>query len=506
MADPIQTPALPSTADPTPYVPVSWMAVSAAVVSGLFLVVLIGLGLTAFFVEKKPLLEDRLLIFPVIGVILSFAARRMIRNSEGTRTGEKLANAAWWGSIVAGLGFGAYLLAIDFSIRRDARAEVERWVGNILKDDPSDPVRVDLNRAFISTLDPDRRRNLLADNPGALESEFREPYMAFKQSDIVRMAHRNRGECQFIPGGVKDWMFRPTGVECLFTGTLKCPEGEFPLQIPMRGVEGGVSSQSTRRQWLLVIPATGLFIPEKISRTPYGWMVEALEQTGVEFGKGFLNLLGNGPNIYAYAYHTMIGDESKFPLWIAITQSTPGRWALGGGSAAFVPFFTPDYEKYMRNDFFKLPGGGEPNQEQKNQFKKAWEMMGLLPIGARIKNNPDKAATITITDSAIEVQIPCELPLPATLGTESATARCRLVISCTDPNLLSEVKKLRSTANPDVGTSLPPGDLRSLSFKWRVARVETGMYPISNAPRERGGMPVPPIPGQPGMTGDMPSR
>src|SRR4051794_20298782 len=107
MADPTPTPALPSTADPTPYVSVSWMAVAAATAAGVFVVIMLALALSAF-ASKMPLLIDELLALPVIGIVLSFAARRMIRNSEGTRTGENLANAAWWVCLVGGLGYAAY--------------------------------------------------------------------------------------------------------------------------------------------------------------------------------------------------------------------------------------------------------------------------------------------------------------------------------------------------------------------------------------------------------------
>src|SRR5438093_1247197 len=123
MAEPTPSPALASTADPTPYVPVSWLAVAAFSVAGLFVVTLLALGGFAF-VNKKPLLMGELLVLPVIAIVLSFAARRAIRNSEGTRTGEKLAANAWWLSVVFGLCYVAYLFAIDFAIRRDARGEV----------------------------------------------------------------------------------------------------------------------------------------------------------------------------------------------------------------------------------------------------------------------------------------------------------------------------------------------------------------------------------------------
>jgi hypothetical protein len=458
------------------------------------MVVLIGLGLWDFFKEKKPLLLPVLLILPAIGVVLSYAGRRMIRNSEGTRTGEKLVNSAWWVCIVGGLGYAAYLMAIDFSVRRDATNEVEKWVGNILKDDPNSAIHVDMNRAFIATLDPDRRRNLLADDQTQLETEFRDAYLAFKQCDLVRIVQRNKNECEFVPDGLMDWIDRSNGVDCLFTGTLKCREGIFPLQIPLKGFEAGASSQATRRQWLLIVPPSGLFVQDKIKRTAYGWTINELEKSGVEVGKEFLFRISNGPTaFYPETYHLMIGSEARLTFWNSISQTTFGRWALSGGPAIMAPFFTPESEKYFRDDFFKLPGGGEPGQDQKTQFKKAWDILGLIPPGMRLKTNPDKFPTTAITENAIEVRLPCELPMP---GSGVSAARCRLLIVCTDPAVVADVKRLRDEAKPDQVAAAPPDNLHSRNIKWRIVRVETDLIPIEYVSQQRPSMPSPP--GMPG--------
>ena len=71
MAEPTHSPSLPSTADTTPYVPVSWMAVAAIAVAGLFALLLLAFGAAAF-TNKKPLLMEGLLALPVIAVVLEF--------------------------------------------------------------------------------------------------------------------------------------------------------------------------------------------------------------------------------------------------------------------------------------------------------------------------------------------------------------------------------------------------------------------------------------------------
>src|SRR5437870_5677865 len=104
MAEPTSTPSLPSTADTTPYAPLSWMAVAAATVALGFLITIVVAGVVSFR-SKKPLLMEEILLLPVTAIVFSFVARRVIRNSEGTRIGEDLANAAWWTSLVLMLGY-----------------------------------------------------------------------------------------------------------------------------------------------------------------------------------------------------------------------------------------------------------------------------------------------------------------------------------------------------------------------------------------------------------------
>ena len=126
-------PALPSTADSVPYVPVSWMAVGAAVVAALFLIVLLVSGYSAYK-SRRPMIGAPELMFSLaaVAVLLSFAARRMIRDSDGTRTGQlfniNLPVVSWWVGLIGFLGYGAYFLAIEYSIQRETKGEVSRGV------------------------------------------------------------------------------------------------------------------------------------------------------------------------------------------------------------------------------------------------------------------------------------------------------------------------------------------------------------------------------------------
>ncbi len=498
MADttPASTPALPSTADPLPYVPVSWMAVAALTVAALFVGVLLVLGVSAYL-GKKPLILPELLVLAVVGMVLSFAGRRMIRNSEGTRTGDKLADTAWWVSVVAGLGYTAYLFAIEYSIRRDAEAEIERWVGWILKADP-----VELDKAFIRTLPPGRRVGLSASNPAQLQAEFGDQYVAFGQVDLVRLAKRSPGLYTFVPLGLKDWSYRPSGIECVFAGVVKGPEGSFPVEIFLKGVEGGVGSDTevAGRQWAITAPQSGFVLRDKLSITPYGWLLTELDKSGSQIGQKFVEGSRFGPPVHYSLYHEHMRPRKEAAFWERVAGTIEPLMALAGGPAMMLPL-TAGYSEYFRDQAFKLPGGAEPTTEQKARFVAGWNGAGLGRPGARIPKNDtiDAQNLLTVTDDAVELRMPCEVLLEGVAGDSTGAARGRLLLVCTDPDVLAELKKLQAESNPDQGTSSPPTNQKKRAFNWRVVRVESNLQEVKV--NTRGGPGGPPGGGMPGGPG-----
>jgi hypothetical protein len=488
MAESTSAPALPSTADPIPYVPVSWMAVAALMVAAIYIAVMVALGASAFYL-KKPLVQVELLVLPAVGVVLCFAARRVIRNSEGTRTGENLANTAWWICVIGGLGYAAYLLAIDYAIRRDAKAELEKWMDSISAGDERG-----LNWAFLHTREPNQRAGIPAEDTAQVKGRFYDEYVAFAQCDLVRIARRNKADCQFVPGAVKEWSYRTGGIECTFTGVMKCPEGRFPLIIALRGIDS-TAAEGLGRQWGIHFNPTGNFIArDQQSLTRYGWLMAAMEEAGGAFGNQFIVALQTSRATLPYLYHTAMMETpvEMLRFWHTSGVTAPGRMAVAGGLSATRPY-TADYLAYSFPDkFFRDVGGAAPTPEKRKTFADIWEAGGMLPAGARLRNSADTHSSVHVTDTAVEVRVPCELPF---VGQDAmSAARGRLVLVSTDPKLLSEIKQLRQEANPDAGSSLPPQELRGRDFKWRVVRLESDLNKVVTQPRpgEPGGPPAPP--------------
>ena len=503
-------PALPSTADAQPYVPVSWPAVAAAAVAAVFVLVLLVLGWGAYR-SKKPLIAPEVLILPVVAWVLCFVAARLIRSSEGTRTGVlfgmNLPKAAAWVSGVLFLVYGTYLLAIDYSIRQDAKTEVTGWVELIAKpDDPAAPDPVD--KAFLRTLPPANRGNFnrLTDRTelrNKLQAQYREELAGFRQSDLIQLVERNRDTGRFEAGGLRDWQNKDNGVECIFTGTFRCAEGSFPVAIPLKGIEGGTTAEGAAagRQWQVVVPYGASFLQrDRVSLTPYGWLLLAVERSGVDFCQHVI-MFAAAPAARPYVYHAFIADGQDPRPWgryvgvIAKTGNpdldaprgpwgetfkavwTGGSFAAGGGPTMAVGY-TPAYQQFVRTGFLKHPAGGTFTQAQRDRFAKVWnEERGIVPPGGSIKNNPDVNSTVIFSPGVVELRLPVEIPFD-----DGTSARARLVAECRDPALLAELQSLRASADPDKGTNDPPQATLARSFPWRVARIESDLYSVRPTP------------------------
>lgn len=490
MAEPTVSsgPSLPSTADAVPYVAVSWLAVAAAGAAAALLLSMIALGIVDYFAHK-PLLELELFAaLAITAILLSFAARRVIRNSEGTRTGTlfgiNLPSAAWWTGVVLGLGYIAYMFAIEYSIRKDAQFEVQAWLDNIQKGDAES-----LNRAFHRTQEAAVRRTVRPDDGAGMEARWRDNYVAFHQCDIVLSTQRNPGST-FELGGLRDWTFTPAGVECVFTATLTNAEGIFPLRIPLRAAEQrGSAADAGGRQWQIVFTASGFIQPDESKITPYGWQVMPIVANGGEFGRKFIATCSrreNRPD--AILDYTDADPQMKAFLQSHRTSIHSARLAGMGGAAASVASSRREAYDAIADRFSTLPNGAAPDARQKQLFRDIWNGTGFNRIGERIRDNPDQHDRISFTDSRLELRVPVEVPLPS-VESEVRLARGRILLVCSDPAILAELKSLRESSSPDQATTTRPEGLRIMSVPWKVVRLESDLKSIPVPPRQRNTMP-----------------
>lgn len=490
-----QGPALPSTADATPYVPVAGLAVAAAVAAGALAVALALLGGVAFL-NRKPLIEPAVLLIATaaVAVALAFAARRVIRNSEGTRGGEKLASSAWWLAVVLGLCYAAYLMAIDFSVKREARRKMDEWLGFLQKgtDERAKVEDVDLNMgiAVWGTLPPGEQQGLRANDTGAIRLRYRDAMLLLGNCDLAKLMRRNGDELR-LDHTSATWVPRPGSIEAALHATATCPEGVFPVTVQLRGLDGTAGPDGGRagpRQWHVSRPQGGTFVDRAGStRTPYGWLVEYLEVNGGLFGKGFISFAQTGPAAHPYAYRAFVTpDDGDRQAWRDLGSPANGRlqiaFALAVGARGTD--WTAGYATFRDKELIKLPNGADPTPEQRATFLRVWNALGIRPAGDRLRDPAggpiDTESLVTMTDTEVLVRVPAEIPFDA-----RDAARARVVVSCTDPALLAELKQLRASADPKVTTGSPPASLNNRTFPWRVVRIESDLQRVTIAPPQR---------------------
>jgi hypothetical protein len=309
----------------------------------------------------------------------------------------------------------------------------------------------------------------------------------------MKLARRNRGDGEFVftPGGVADWSYRPGAIDCVFTGTVTCPEGVFPVSVPLKGVEGITAGEGGGggRQWSVAWKPGGTFIQQdKVERTGYGWLVLILELDGGGFGKAFIDHVNFGPTSYPYLYRAFVAEPAD-TSWLAVARSPGIHLFFAAPFGILHPNASRDQ---LAASFFKGKDGAEPTAEQAGRFLAAWNAQGVFEAGRRLKDPgggvPDKDINLRLTDGAVEVLVPVEIPLQNAVGKQE-TARGKLVVACKDPALLAELKERKSAAKTDKPTSSPPPAFRDRSFTWRVVRIESDLVPVSIQQPSMGGPP-----------------
>src|SRR5262249_22759811 len=131
----------------------------ASLAFGAFFAVYLVLAALWALRDRSPLLPPAwLLALPFIGAALALTAMYLIRNSEGTLAGMKLAVWGWWLSVGFGLGYGAYYGATAVAVQKQAEDFALAWL-NKIKDGK-------FGDAFMDTQDPANRKKF---NPEDLE-------------------------------------------------------------------------------------------------------------------------------------------------------------------------------------------------------------------------------------------------------------------------------------------------------------------------------------------------
>ena len=481
----------------TSYAPINFLAAASLGAAGLYALGIVVFGLIAFR-DGKSLFVEWLLVVAAAAVVLAFVARRQIRGSEGTQTGERYANLGWTIGFVGGVGYIAYLLAVQYAVRRDAEKEFGRWAGQVAKLDPANPHDPALAAAAYYTLSAGQRASVKGETDVAgMEAGQRDALLILSVSDLARVCRRNPGAVTITGRGVQKWDQRPTEISCTLTGTAVTPEGEFRLVVPMQAEY----DQLKQRQWRVLPPSQGAGYIERRELTEYGWQLDALEQSGRAFAQQLFGLLAK-PGGSNPAYTTFVAPEfepdSGASAFNAVMQAKDNdrlAGVTGAAPAAVVPN-PPGAEAYLTTRVFGKPDGAKLEPAEADKFRYAWSAAGrLVPAGSAVKGNPDVNPAVAVVDGVVEVSVPAEMQLTAEASPPTARAAVVLRLSPAGQAKLGP-DLARMKADPGPRTVTPPADIveRVRTLPWRVTRITSDLRPLPKPERAPPG-------GQPGMGG-----
>lgn len=499
------TPRLPSASgDTSNYAPYSFLSVFALLVAGLFAVLLLTMGISSWMISQ-PMFEPRLLILPIVAVILAYAGRKQIQNSEGTRVGLRFCNWAWWIAIIGGCAYAAYLVGIGFAVRSDADEAFARWGAVVVKVDPIDPKNVDLGGSFHATLPPEKQPSVSPNDSGKLRALYASQMMAFRQSDLIRLCFRNPNAVRFEVMGLEDWENDKTDLNCRLTVKLHCPEGEFQMSIALKKsiVEG-----KPQPVWQVLPPqneATNYVRPLWFST--YGERIRDMEIAAHSLVYNqFLNAVSS--KAQQASIFRAFGEEQPDPTrtYDKLVSDWQLRLALYGGLGAYSPEPGENSPEWLlklalsgglnateaRHRYFALaenhfkplePANALDERKMREAFIEFWRHGEFRRPNTVIPKNPDVNMILVPGEEAWYARVPIEMQPSAT-----GLIACRGVVVLKLDN--KEFLKLLNESKADAArheVQYRPAPV--VPVPWRVVRIESDLRaqaPQRNQPGDDG--------------------
>lgn len=473
MADAAPVPSPAPTPD-TDYKPLSGLALAAIALAGLFAVILLGF-VAVGFVSKRPIDEGWHLWLAAAGFVLAVLARVQIRRSEGIRTGQKLADAAWWICLLGGGGFFAYLQANEFSLRLQSGKYLDAWFDTLKKGDRA--------ASFLLTLEPEQRRDpsLNPADPALeerLDTEFAHLYPPYRNHPLPATIVRGGDTLTATQQGLKRWEYRTASTSLEWTYRISGPEGSSLASVSLLGTRPkGEKSLS----WRIDTNNNFILRPENI--TAYGRFVSyelpREAERALSFWMGATRLPSdasryNGAKWLAYTMTLPLAEREAFlGKLLAAVAVQP----LAGG--AVLP---PDYSQILNlaPDFFRNGQGQPPTEEELQKFRRAWSFDGFRPAGMGTSRGEFK-----ISDEEVTVRYPVEFVMPFSGDRYQGTLVARLL----DEKVRDQLIRLRKegAANPmakdDGKTKLAP---QLDENSWQIVGIESNLKPVVMA---KGGPP-----------------
>lgn len=264
-------------------------------IGSVYAVVVCWLALVGLFTGRPVFLDSWTFVFPVAAILLCLISRSWISSSEGTLAGEGLTR---WGlllSLFVALGYGAYITAISFAVRQQARSFADAWMENLRQQERTKAAMATLPplaRLDLREEDPDLQRKLAQKfQMNAGEQMADDPLVKFGQHQLVRLLLQGGKESRINSKGVRSWEFTKGGYLVSLHYEIEVPEGTYSAIVTLHGSKAP-HNEYPQRQWAIDFEKTNLERQEKPPElSAFGVKAKKLQQDGRQYAFQWLMYL-----------------------------------------------------------------------------------------------------------------------------------------------------------------------------------------------------------------------
>ncbi len=253
------------------YQPLSLLALAGFALAVIYsFIVLIGAAISLFG-HFPWLMQYWTFLIPLAAVVICWAARTRIRNSEGTLSGLGFTT---WGSrlaILVGLTYAAYYIFTFFAVRLQAIHYVDSFFQDIKQGQ--------LEQAFLLSQGVSSKGMSKKDLRDTVELRFNQakgrpgamgPFTNFRHDSFVRFIEMDGDKASVTPRGVVEWEYKQQAYHVVLNYHIATSLVEFDVKVDTVGHDPK-PGEGKGRQWQLNVTSGFVTVlPDSKKMTPQG--------------------------------------------------------------------------------------------------------------------------------------------------------------------------------------------------------------------------------------------